>query len=46
MKVLNEFMLISERNEKYKENIVNIQQEFLSGFQNVLNKGLNFRTLK
>ncbi|MFD1412453.1 TetR/AcrR family transcriptional regulator [Oceanobacillus jeddahense] len=39
LKVLNEFMLIAERNEKYKEEIVHIQQEFLVGFQSILKKG-------
>lgn len=41
LKVLNEFMLISGRNEKYRESLINMQQEFLVGFQKVLNKGFD-----
>ena len=40
LRVLSEFMILAEREELYRMRIMNIQQDFLNGFRDLLLKGL------
>ncbi|URN93958.1 MAG: TetR/AcrR family transcriptional regulator [Candidatus Pristimantibacillus lignocellulolyticus] len=40
LRVLSEFMILAEREELYRMRLMNIQQDFLNGFRDLLLKGV------
>ncbi|MDX8047078.1 TetR/AcrR family transcriptional regulator [Gracilibacillus sp. S3-1-1] len=46
IKVLNEFTLLSNRNNNFKQRLVSVQFEFINGFRNILLKGIDEGVIK
>ncbi|GGG68642.1 TetR/AcrR family transcriptional regulator [Paenibacillus radicis (ex Gao et al. 2016)] len=42
LRVLNEFMMLAEREEQFRAPLLQIQHDFLNGFHELLEKGANF----